>query len=532
MNTSMANIDDGDSPACAGIEDLAAVSAQVAAASSRLKKVALVSAYLRRLADNELRIALPFLCGELTQGKIGLGGAAVRQALSAAESSTQAEFTPLSLAEVDAQFDAIARLSGKGVNANRIDGLTRLFRQTSKQARYFLVRLVLGEMRQGAQEGILISALAEAMGLPVEAVHRATMFTGNLPKVAAVARAAGETGVRGISMELFRPVQPMLAQPADDVNDAMKALGEVVLEYKLDGVRVQVHKQGETVRIYTRHLNEVTDKVPELLGQVRRLPVEQMVLDGEILALRADGRPHPFQTTMTRFGRTQGIEAMQDSLPLSAWFFDCLLLDEQLLIDLPTSERYQVLAENLPGESLVPRLVTSDRQQAEHFFAAALAAGHEGIMAKALNAAYMAGSRGQSWLKIKRTHTLDLVILAAEWGSGRRRGWLSNLHLGARNPANGQFVMVGKTFKGLTDEMLTWQTARLLALQTARDDGTVYVKPALVVEITFNEVQQSPHYEGGFALRFARVKRYRDDKTPDQADTSDTIAQLFRHHRQ
>jgi DNA ligase 1 len=319
----------------------------------------------------------------------------------------------------------------------------------------------------------------------------------------------------------------MLAQPADDLADALGTLGRAALEYKLDGARVQVHKAGSEVRVYSRRLNEVTAAVPEIVEAVQGLPFGEAILDGEAIALRPDGWPQPFQITMRRFGRKLDVAAMRQSLPLAAFFFDALALDGTNLIDLPAGERFAALGAAVPANLRIPRTVSERTDEALAFAAQALAAGHEGIMAKALGAPYEAGARGRSWLKVKTATTLDLVVLAAEWGHGRRQGWLSNLHLGARDPAAGGFVMLGKTFKGLTDRMLAWQTEQFLAREIARDRYTVYVRPELVVEIAFNDLQASPHYPGGLALRFARVKGYRPDKGAEDADTIETVRTIY-----
>jgi DNA ligase-1 len=319
----------------------------------------------------------------------------------------------------------------------------------------------------------------------------------------------------------------MLAQPVDDVEAALAALGRPALEYKLDGARIQAHKAGGEVRVFSRRLNEVTGAVPEIVEAVQSLPVREAILDGEAIALREGGRPQPFQITMRRFGRKLDVAAMRSALPLHAFFFDALAVDGADLIDLPAEERFAALERAVPLSLRIARTVTDRVAEAEAFLGQALAAGHEGVMAKALHAPYEAGARGGSWLKVKSATTLDLVVLAAEWGNGRRQGWLSNLHLGARDPLSGGFVMLGKTFKGLTDEMLAWQTEQFLAREIARDRYTVYVRPELVVEIAFNDLQASPHYPGGLALRFARVKAYRPDKRAEDADTIDTVRALY-----
>jgi DNA ligase-1 len=373
----------------------------------------------------------------------------------------------------------------------------------------------------------MVEAVAKAAGLPAADVRRAVMLAGDLGVVAEATLAEGAAGLARFAVQLFRPVQPMLAQPAEDAEDALGRLGEAAFEWKLDGARIQVHKGGDEVRVFTRKLNEVTAAVPEIVEVTRRLPVPELILDGEAIALRPDGRPQPFQLTMRRFGRKLDVEAMRKALPLRSFFFDALALDGETLIDRPGRERIAALDAALPGDLRIPRIVTGRPDVAEEFVKGALEQGHEGAMAKALDAPYEAGRRGAGWLKVKRAHTLDLAILAAEWGHGRRRGFLSNLHLGAYDPAENGFVMLGKTFKGLTDQMLAWQTEKLLTLEIGRDDYTVYVRPELVVEIAYNDLQASPHYPGGLALRFARVKAYREDKRAEDADTIDTVRALF-----
>jgi DNA ligase-1 len=396
-------------------------------------------------------------------------------------------------------------------------------------------------LRQGALEGVMGDAIARAAGLPAASVRRALMVSGSLGATATAALAGGESALGGLDVELFRPLQPMLAQTAQDVADALAQLGgEASLETKLDGARVQVHRSGDDVRVFSRRLNEVTAAVPEVVEAARALPGREAILDGEVIALRADGSPHPFQVTMRRFGRRLDVETLRRELPLSPFFFDLLWLDGGALLSAPQAERAAALAALLPPSQRVERLVTGEAAAGEALFQRTLARGHEGLMAKALAAPYEAGSRGASWLKIKRAKTLDLVVLAVEWGSGRRHGWLSNLHLGARDPdgryagsaandphhASG-FVMLGKTFKGLTDELLAWQTEQLLARQTRRERHVVYVRPELVVEIAYNDLQESPQYPAGLALRFARVKGYRPDRTAADADTIATVREEY-----
>jgi ATP-dependent DNA ligase I len=433
----------------------------------------------------------------------------------------------LTLAELDAFFDRLLAVKGKGAAAERLRLLKELFARATGAEQDFLLRLLVGELRQGALEGVMVEGVAKAAGLPAVDVRRAAMLAGDLGVVAEAALAEGAAGLAQFAVQLFRPVQPMLAQPAEDAADALARLGEAAFEWKLDGARVQVHRRGDEVRMFTRKLNEVTAAVPEIVEAVRALPVPELILDGEAIAFRPDGRPQPFQITMRRFGRKLDVEAMRAALPLRCFFFDALALGGESLIDRPGRERVAALDAALPGGLRIPRIVTSRVADAEEFLKGALEQGHEGAMAKALDAPYEAGRRGAGWLKVKRAHTLDLAILAAEWGHGRRHGLLSNLHLGAYDQAANGFVMLGKTFKGLTDQMLAWQTEKLLQLEIGRDAYTVYVRPEFVVEIAYNDLQASPHYPGGLALRFARVKAYRPDKRAEQADTIETVRALF-----
>jgi DNA ligase-1 len=431
------------------------------------------------------------------------------------------------LLEIDTALERIAGTTGPGSVSERKRLLAQLLGRATAPEQEFLVRMLFGELRQGALEGLMLEAVAQASGIDAARVRKAAMVAGGLAPVARAALVDGAKGLNRFSLRLFQPVLPMLAQPAEDVDDALRQLGEAALEWKLDGARVQVHKSADDVRVFTRGLNDVTQAVPEIVEVVRAAPARDLILDGESIALRRDGRPQPFQVTMRRFGRRQDIDQVRAELPLSVFFFDALRLDGQDIEGAPAHERFHALSRAVPPELIVPRLITADLAQARAFFEGALARGHEGVMAKALDSTYDAGSRGSAWLKVKQAYTLDLVVLAAEWGHGRRRGWLSNLHLGARDPQTGQYVMLGKTFKGMTDETLAWQTRRLLELEIGRDDYTVYVRPELVVEIAVNEIQQSAQYPGGLALRFARIKHYRLDKRPEEADTIGTVRALF-----
>ena len=508
------------------LEGLVQTSAAVARTRSRSEKTERLAALLRRLAPEEIELATAFLSGRPRQGRIGLGPAAVREAMH----GEHAREASLSLLEVDRTFERIAGVSGRGASAERSRLLGELLGRATPDEAEFLARLILGELRQGALEGLLVEAVALGAGLPLADVRRAHMLSGDLPVVARAALGQGAAGLSAFRLEPFRALQPMLAQPADDLESALERLGEAALEYKLDGARVQVHRSGDEVRAYSRRMNDVTAAVPELVERVRALPARQLVLDGEVLALRPDGSPLPFQDTMRRFGRRFDVERMRAELPLSPFFFDLLHLDGRDLIDLPASERFAALDE-VAGDLVVPRIVTAEPAEAEAFYDRALASGHEGLMAKSPRAPYEAGGRGFSWLKVKPAHTLDLVVLAVEWGSGRRSGFLSNIHLGARDAPSGAFVMLGKTFKGMTDEILAWQTKHFQQIAVATDGYTVHVRPETVAEIALSDVQQSPHYPAGMALRFARLVRYRTDKSAAEADTLQAVRSIFERGR-
>ena len=503
------------------LAEVVRASAAVAATSSRLAKVRVLADCLRALEPAEVEIALPYLSGDVRQGKLTLGYATLKSAMGGAATTPS-----LTLQEVDAAFGRLKSVKGKGASAQRMAELKSLFSSATAEEQDFLLRLIVGELRQGALEGVMIEAVAAAAALPAAEVRRAATFAGGIAPVARAALAEGANGLKRFAIRLMQPVLPMLAQPAQDVAAALAELGSALFEWKLDGARVQVHKSGSDVRVFTRNLNDVTAAVPEVTAALKNIR-SSLILDGEAIALRADGRPHPFQVTMSRFSRRLDVAQVHAQLPLSLFFFDCLLRDGEPLVDRGARERHDLLRSVLPAGLVTPSLITDELEKAEAFYDDAMARGHEGLMAKALGAPYEAGRRGAGWLKLKRAHALDLVVIGVEWGSGRRRGWLSNLHLGARDPRSGGFVMLGKTFKGLTDETLEWQTRELLAREVERDEWTVRVRPELVVEIAFNDVQQSPHYPAGMALRFARVKGYRPDKRPEEADTIDTVRAIY-----
>ncbi|HEU5387543.1 MAG TPA: ATP-dependent DNA ligase [Streptosporangiaceae bacterium] len=498
------------------LSEIAEVSRTVAGTSARLAKIETLAAALRAAGPLEVPVAVAYLSGELPQRQIGVGWAALRDGFAPADTAT------LTLSDVDSAFSAIGAVSGKGSAAARKALVGELFGRATRDEQRFLVGLLSGELRQGALEGVMTEAVARAASVPVAEVRRAMMLRGSLGAVASAALSGGSEALAGFGLEVGRPVRPMLAASAPTIEDALAKIGgTAAVEWKLDGIRIQVHLSEGNVRLFTRTLDDITARLPEVAAALARLPVSDAVLDGELIALREDGRPLPFQDTAARTASLEG-----SSVPLSLFLFDVLRLEGADLIDAEDQERHAALARAVPGELLMPRLVTDSADEATAFFTDALAHGHEGVVVKSLTTPYAAGRRGAGWIKVKPRHTLDLVVLAVEWGHGRRRGWLSNLHLGARDPATGGFVMLGKTFKGLTDELLTWQTSRLLELEERRDSYTVHVRPELVVEIAFDGVQRSPRYPGGLALRFARVLRYREDKTAAEADTIDTIRAL------
>jgi len=494
---------------------LAEVADAVRETSARLGKVERLAQGLRALAPEEVQAGAAFLSGGLRQRQTGVGWAGLR-ALPAPAGAPS-----LTVGEVDAAFARIAAIAGRGAQAERARAVAALFARATEPEQAYLRALATGELRQGALAGVMVDAVAKAAGIPREPVRGALMLRGDLGAVAALALLEGVPGLERIGLEVGRPVQPMLASPAPDAAAGLERLGgEAAAEWKVDGARVQVHRAGGDVAVFTRTLDDVTARLPEVVEETLALPVASVVLDGEAIALRDDGRPEPFQVTASRFGSSVGVEGLRR---LTTMHFDLLHLDGEDLLDAPTRERAARLAAVVPQAARVPRTVVAGAADAQGFLAGAVARGHEGVMLKALDAPYLAGRRGASWLKVKPRHTLDLVVLAAEWGHGRRRGWLSNLWLGARadpgaaSPGEG-LVMLGKTFKGLTDAMLEWQTQRLLALEVSRSGHVVHVRPELVVEVAFDGVQASTRYPGGVALRFARVLRHRPDKRGQDAD--------------
>ena len=538
------------------LAEVAEVSRAVAGSAGRLAKIAAIADALRTAGPDEVPIVVAYLSGELPQRQIGVGWAALRSAPTASAAPS------LTVLGVDASFSEIGAVVGPGSVAERKRLVEAVMGAATVEEQYFLVRLLSGELRQGALDGVMTEAVARASAVPVALVRRAVMLRGSLPAVAEAALDGGADALSSFGLLVGQPLKPMLASSAPSVEaalgkiaaDAGKAAAKsggsgeaedsgsgepeagtpAAVEWKLDGIRVQAHVSGGSVRLFTRTLDDITARLPEVVAALAALPVRTAVFDGELIALRPDGRPYAFQDTASRAASQTGAGgdggvgtgAGDPPVPLSAFLFDALHLDGADLIDRSDAERRVALAGVVPAGMLMPRLVTADVEEADAFFRDAVARGHEGVVVKSLATPYAAGRRGAGWIKVKPRHTLDLVVLAVEWGHGRRKGWLSNLHLGARDPDTGGWVMLGKTFKGLTDELLTWQTARLLELEDHRDDWTVYVRPELVVEIAFDGVQRSPRYPGGVALRFARVLRYREDKPAAEADTIASVRDL------
>jgi ATP-dependent DNA ligase I len=537
------------------LDQVVRTSAAVASSPGRLAKVGEIAGLLREVPPGEIPAAVAFLSGELTQRQIGVGYAAIIDLLGpdggpgsgpgrdpAARDLPSPAEPALTLAEADAAFGAIGAQSGPGSQAQRRALLRDLLARATEPEREFLIRLVGGELGQGALAGVMTEAIAAAAGVPAAAVRRAHQVSGSLALVATAALSGpaddpgrAQEALRAVRLQVGRPAAPMLAASAPTVAAAMERTSPAAVEWKIDGIRIQVHRSGDEVRVFTRTLDDITARVPEIVAAARSLSAATAVLDGEAVALAPDGRPRPFQVTSARTASQGDADRLAGQTPLTPFFFDLLHADGSDLLDAPASERFSRLAGIAPPGLVIPRIVTADLGTAEAFFAEAIERGHEGVVIKSLDAPYGAGRRGGDWIKVKPRHTLDLVVLAAEWGHGRRRGWLSNLHLGARDEATGGLVMLGKTFKGLTDALLAWQTSRLLELadpprppgSAPQEHGVVRVRPELVVEIAFDGVQASSRYPGGVALRFARVLRYRDDKPAAEADTIEAVRALW-----
>jgi DNA ligase-1 len=509
------------------IKDLVELSRRVGSTTKKKEKVSLLADFFRRAKGEEIALAARYLSGQLPQGRLGIGWATLQEVLH----DLPVPLRSPSLIEMDRLLEGISREKGGGSSERKVGLLRDLFSSLRQEEKEFLTGLILGEVRQGALEGVALEAIAQASSLPVDRLRQSLMFSGDIGEVAQVALEEGIAGLSHFQPRLFHPLSPMLANPVEGEAEALERLGEAGFEFKIDGARIQVHKEKEEVRIFTRHLKDITDSIPEIVELARTFQFENAIFEGEAIALREDGKPLPFQITMRRFGRILDVQRLEKEIPLTPYFFDLLYFDGESLFHKPYQDRFELLSQKVPSAYMIRQMITGNEKEVEDFLRRSLESGHEGLMAKGLNSPYVAGHRGYTWLKIKPARTLDLVVLAAEWGHGRRREWLSNLHLGARDLESGNFVMLGKTFKGLTDKMLHWQTKKLLGLEVSRDQWTVYVKPELVVEVAFNEIQESPRYPGGLALRFARVKNFRTDKSPLEADTIQKIGQLFEAKR-
>jgi DNA ligase 1 len=496
------------------LADVVNASRAVTETSSRSRKIAILAELLRGLEPGEVPLAVGFLAGMPRQGRVGVGYATIYGV-----DRPPATEPSLTVAGLDRAIEAVQKAVGSGSAAKRKQILGDLLVRTTEPEADFVKRLLTGELRQGALAGLMIDAVAKAAGVSGEIARRALMLSGDLTRTAEIAMASGEEGLREVGFELFRPILPMLASTAESVGEAVESFDRASVEWKLDGIRIQIHRRGDEVRIYTRNLNEITQTLPGIVEAVRRLLVRQAVFDGEALWMSDDG-PAPFQDTVSR------IDSEAPPEGIVTFLFDLLHLDGEDLLDTPLAGRAAAL-EKIASELRIPAVITSDPQEGQRVLDEALAAGHEGAVVKDAASLYSAGRRGKAWRKVKPVRTYDLVLLGAEWGHGRRQGWLSNLHLGARDPRSGEFIMVGKTFKGLTDELLTWQTKELLERETDRRGITVFVRPELVVEIALDGVQSSTRYSGGVALRFARVKRYRPDKSAEEADTIDDLRALL-----
>ena len=504
---------------------IAETSKALAATSSRLAKRDLIAAVLREAEPGEIELIAGYLAGTLRQRRTGVGWASLVDAPAPADTPT------LGVTDTDAAFEALAALSGPGSTGARSAAVGRLFGQATEGEQHLLRGLISGELRQGALDASVQEGAAQAFDVPVAAVRRAAMLLGSTPGAVRIAAGSGRAGLESVQLVMGVPLQPMLAASAPDPEAAAAKAGlPALVDAKLDGIRVQVHRFGDHVRIFTRSLDEITDRLPEVIEAVAALPAEQIVLDAEVVGLAPDGRPLPFQVIASRTASSLDVEAARRTTPLSLFCFDLLHLDGTDLLDVPMQVRADELARVVPAALIVPRRRAETPAEVGQAFTDAVAAGYEGAVVKTLTAGYAAGRRDSGWVKVKPRHTFDLAVTAAEWGHGRRQGWLSNLHLAARDPRSGDLVMLGKTFKGLTDALLTWQTEQMLNRESRRTRGTVYVDPPLVVEIACDGVQRSPRYPGGVALRFARVLRYRDDKSVADIDGLDSVIELGGMH--
>jgi DNA ligase 1 len=511
---------------------LAEISRNLEATNSRNEKTEILARFLKRLRTDEIPHAVRLILGRVFSENdprtIDVGWSTTRNAIRNPGQQSLFE-TPLTISLAYEYFSKLAEARGKNSRRKKETLLERLLSQTSSVDREFLLHVLSGEMRHGVVEGVMLDAISKASQIEPRQVRRANMLLGDIGDLAKLALTKGAAGLRNVHLQLFRPIKPMLAEMSYDIEEVLREHGGTsAFEYKLDGARIQIHRLGNTVKIYSRRLSEVTESLPDIVELAKtQIPALAFLVEGEVVAVSRNGKPLPFQELMRRFSRVHDIATIQKEIPLRLYLFDILFLEGQEFIDIPYSERWKTLANHAPSDLLAPRIITSERGDVERFLQDSLKAGHEGLMAKALASDYTPGHRGKKWFKIKPAETLDLVIIAAEWGSGRRRGWLSNYHLGARNPDKGGFDMLGKTFKGLTDEEFKQITKRLLALKLSENQWVVNVHPRIVVEVAFNEIQRSPHYESGFALRFARIARFRDDKDPESSDSIQKVRDLY-----
>jgi len=512
--------------------EFAEVCRKLESTTKRTEKVAYLVNFLKKLDRVEVASAVSFTTGrpfpESDQRALDVGRQTVWKIHRSTGQSALVQ-APVTILEVYQTFEKIANASGPGSRQRKETLLNTLLGRLSREEADYLMRIVFGEMRIGAVEGVVLDAVAEASSINLDKVRRANMLLGSLPKVAELALTKGRLGIDAVGLTLFVPIKPMLAEMADGFDEVLKEHGgRSAFEFKYDGARIQIHRKDDEVRIFSRRLTDVTASVPDIVELARTsIRASEYLVEGEVVATGRSGRPLPFQDLMRRFRRVHGIDAMVNNIPLKLYLFDVVYLDGRLLVDVPYENRWATLSGLTEDDLLATRIITGDVMEAEKLMDASIKAGHEGLMAKDLKSTYTPGVRGKKWFKIKPAETLDVVIVAADWGSGRRRGWLSNYHLAVKDEETGQFLVVGKTFKGLTDVEFTEITPKLLELKTKETEYTVFVKPSIVVEVAFNEVQHSPHYKSGFALRFARITRFRDDKRPEDADSLQRLSQLY-----
>ena len=492
----------------------------------------MIADFLRSVDPSEISDATLFLVGkpfpESDPRVLEVSYATISEA-SRNLGQTRLSEAPLAIHDVFRTFDKVSEATGAGSRVRKLSLVQTLLTQASPVESEYLVRMMFGEMRIGVVEGIVQDAISLASGAPKELVRRASMLHGDIGDIAKIAITGGPKELQRIGIHLFIPVKPMLAEMAETLETVLREHPDgSAFEYKLDGARIQIHKSGDKVRIYSRRLTDVTDSIGEIVEFAKtKVNASEYLIEGEVVGIGKNGRPIPFQDLMRRFRRVHEIQAMTERIPLKIYLFDALYVDGRTLIDERHSERWEILASLVGEDYLAPRIVEQDKKEISRFFDLAIKEGHEGLMAKSLSSNYSPGARGKKWFKLKRDDKLDIVIVAAEWGSGRRVGWLSNYHLAVRDQETGEYQMIGKTFKGLTDAEFDMITKRLQELKTHEDKWTVYVKPSIVAEVTYNEVQKSPRYKSGFALRFARITSFREDKSPEDADTIQRLRQLY-----